>query len=309
MNKRKIHALLPQIICLVAAMCFWLFVMNEQNPIMTGTYTVPVSVRNLDRSLVALHIPETVSVEVTMNRNALMQLRTDNIKAYVDAEGLSSGEYPNTRIYATLPGEGQTSVTPAFCDMKLDTYAATTMPITVNFYGNTAAGYTAKPGEVTPQALTVTGSQEAISRADRAVVSVNMAGKTKSFSEYDSITVVDSEGNTISGIEIMPTQAKITVTIEEKAETTNVNLTAKAKGTPAEGHSVSMVSIQPVYVTVTGPQSQIEKLKSIDLGEIDVTGETDDVTLRLPIPLPDGMTAIPQEADVTVVVDKDNQRT
>ncbi len=309
MNKKKLHALLPQIICLIAAMCFWLFVMNEQNPIMTGTYTVPVTVRNLDRSLVALNIPEAVSVEVTMNRNSLMQLRADNIKAYVDAEGLAGGEYPNTRIYASLPGEGQTAVTPAYCDMKLDTYAATTMPITVNFYGNTAAGYTAKPGTVKPEALTITGSQEAISRADRAVVSVNMTGKTKSFSEYDSITVVDSEGNTVSGIEIMPTQAKITVTIEEKTETANVNLTAKVKGTPADGHSVSSVSIQPSYVTVTGPQSQIGKLKAIELGEIDVTGETDSVTLRLPIPLPEGLTGIPQEADVTVAIDGENQRT
>lgn len=309
MNKKKLKALFPQIICLIVAMGFWLFVMNEQNPIMTGTYTVPVTVRNLDRSLVALNIPETVSVEVTMNRNSLMQLRTDNIKAYVDAEGMAAGEYPNTRIYATLPGEGQTSVTPLFCDMRLDTYAATTMPITVNFYGNTADGYTAKPAVVTPQTLTITGSQEAISRADRAVVSVNMTGKTKSFSEYDSITVVDSEGNTISGIEIMPTQAKITVTIEEKSETANVNLTAKVKGTPAEGHSVSMVSIQPVYVTVTGPQSQIGKLKSIDLGEVDVTGAVDDVTARLSIPLPEGVTAIPQEVDVTIVIDKENLRT
>ena len=309
MNKRKWHALLPQIICLAAAMCFWLFVMNEQNPIMSGTYTVPVSVKNLDRSLVALDIPETVSVNVTMNRNALMQLRTDNIKAYVDAEGLSSGEYPNTRIYATLPADGQATTTPAFCDMRLDTYAATTMPITVNFYGHPAEGYTEKPGDVTPQTLTITGGQEAVSQAARAVVSVNMAGKTKSFSEYDSITVVDNEGNTVSGIEIMPTQAKITVTIEEKTKTENVLLTAKVKGIPAGGHRIGALTIRPTHVTVTGPQSRMEKLKSIDLGEIDVTGKTENVTERFPIPLPEGMTAIPQEADVTVVVDKDNQRT
>ncbi len=107
----------------------------------------------------------------------------------------------------------------------------------------------------------------------------------------------------------MPTQAKITVTIEEKTETANVNLTARAKGKPADGHSVTMVSMQPVYVTVTGPQSRVEKLKSIDLGEIDVTGETDDVTRRLVIPLPEGVTAIPQEAEVTIVIDAENQRT
>ena len=309
MDKKKFHALLPQLVCLLAAMCFWLYVMNEQNPIMSGTYTVPVAVRNLDRSLVALNVPETVQVKVTMNRNALMQLRADNVKAYVDAEGLADGEYPNTRIYETIPGEGEASVVPAFCDLKLDTYAVKSIPITVNFYGNTAAGYTAKLETVTPETLTITGSSEAIAKVDRALVSVNMSGKTKNFVEFDSITVVDATGNTISGIEIMPTQAKISVTMTEKPATANVSLSCKVKGNPAEGFSVGQVSITPSHVTVTGPMSVVEKIKSIELDEIDVTDATEDVVRKFAIPLPEGVTAIPATVDVTVSLDTQNQRT
>ncbi len=309
MNKKKFRALLPQLVCLLAATGFWFYVMNEQNPIMTGTYTVPVAVRNLDRSLVALNVPESVQVRVTMNRNALMQLRTDNVKAYVDAEGLADGEYPNTRIYATVPGEGQTSVVPSFCNLKLDTYAVKSMPLTVNFYGTPSSGYTSKLENVTPEALTITGSSEAIAKVDRALVSVNMNGKTKNFSEFDSITVVDASGNTISGIEIMPTQAKITVSMTEKTVSGTVSLTAKAKGTPAEGASVTQISIRPSNVTVTGPNSLVGELKNIELGEVDVTGAADDVTQVFTVPVPEGLTAAPAEAEVTIVVDGENQRT
>lgn len=303
MNKKKFHALLPQFVCLLAATGFWFYVMNEQNPIMTGTYTVPVAVRNLDRSLVALNVPESVQVRVTMNRNALMQLRTDNVKAYVDAEGLADGDYPNTRIYAQLPGEGEASVVPTFCDMKLDTYAVKSMPLTVNFYGTPSSGFTAKLETVTPESLTITGSSEAIAKVDRALVSVNMNGKTKDFSEFDSITVVDSSGNTISGIEIMPTQAKITVSMTEKTVSGTVSLTAKAKGTPAEGATVTQVSIHPSSVTLTGPNSLVGAIKNIELGEVDVTGAEDDVTETFTVPVPDGITATPSEAEVTIVVD------
>ena len=48
---------LPKLLCLIAACAFWVYVMNEQNPVMENTYTIPVEVRNLDRSLVATNVP------------------------------------------------------------------------------------------------------------------------------------------------------------------------------------------------------------------------------------------------------------
>ena len=48
---------LPKFLCLMAAFAFWVYVMNEQNPLVENSYTVPVEVRNLDRSLVALNVP------------------------------------------------------------------------------------------------------------------------------------------------------------------------------------------------------------------------------------------------------------
>ena len=40
---------LPKIFCLIAACALWVYVMNEQNPMVENTYTVPVEVRNLDQ--------------------------------------------------------------------------------------------------------------------------------------------------------------------------------------------------------------------------------------------------------------------
>ena len=49
---------LPKFLCLMTAFAFWVYVMNEQNPLVENSYTVPVEVRNLDRSLVALNVPQ-----------------------------------------------------------------------------------------------------------------------------------------------------------------------------------------------------------------------------------------------------------
>ena len=305
MNVTKIHWWLPKILCLIIAGAFWLYVMNEQNPIMSNTYTVPVEVRNLDRSLVALNVPKTVKVHVSMSRNGLMQLRSDNIKAYIDLQNVTDGDYPNTKIQVSVPGDGEAvEVTPAYFDLKVDTYAVKSIPITVSFFGDMPTGFKAKLASTTPASITVAGSASRVGRVDRAVASVNLSGKNESFSEYDSVSVLDASGNTVTGIDVMPTQVKVAIDITEDTKTANIPLTAKVKGDPAAGYSMEGLSILPSSVTVTAPGSILDHLKSINLGEVDIEGATETIKTRLPIPLPSGAKSIPVSAEVEIMIEK-----
>ena len=74
---------LPKIFCLIAACALWVYVMNEQNPMVENTYTVPVEVRNLDRSLVATNVPLKVKAKIRMPRSDMVYMRSDNIKAFL----------------------------------------------------------------------------------------------------------------------------------------------------------------------------------------------------------------------------------
>ncbi len=295
---------LPKVLCLILASAFWLYVMNEQNPIMSNSYTVPVEVRNLDRSLVALNVPKSVRVTVSMSRNGLMQLRSDNIKAYVDLANVTDGEYPNTKIQVSVPGDGEAvSVSPAYFDLKVDTYAVKSVPITVSFFGDMPQGRKAKLRQTTPQTLTIAGSSGKVSAVDRAVVSVNLSGKTESFTEFDSVTVLDASGSTVTGIDIMPTQVRVSVDIEEDKKTANVPVTAKVKGEPAKGFKAGGISLTPSSVTVTAPASVLEHLRSINLGEVDVSGAASDVIQRMPVPVPSGAEAEPSYVSAVVSVE------
>lgn len=303
MKYTKFHWWLPKVLCLIAACAFWLYVMNEQNPIMTSTYTVPVEVRNLDRSLVALDVPKSVRVDVSMNRNSLMRLRSDDIHAYVDLQNATDGEYPNTKVQVSVPGDGEAvSVTPAYFDLTIDPYAVKSLPITVSFFGDLPEGYKASLRSTTPGGLTVAGSSSSIASVDRAVASVNLAGKTKSFTEFDSISVMDANGNTVTGIDIMPTQVRVSVDVTEEKKTANVQLTCRVKGTPAAGYTAGAPVISPLVATVTAPGSVLEDLKTLSLGEIDVTGASAPVVQQLPVPVPEGADAVPETVTVTVPV-------
>lgn len=214
---------LPKLLCLIAACALWVYVMNEQNPQVENTYTVPVETRNLDRSLVATNVPSTVKVKVRMSRSDMIYMRSDNIKAYVDLTGITDGDYPNTPIHVSVPGdESVVSVTPKTFDLNVDTYAVKTLPANVQIFGTPETNFSVESKKVTPDTITIAGSSAMIAKADRAVVSVNIAGKEKSFTEFDSVNILDADGNTVTGLDIMPSQVKVAVKMKEATKLGNL---------------------------------------------------------------------------------------
>lgn len=297
---------LPKLLCLIAACAFWVYVMNEQNPVMENTYTIPVEVRNLDRSLVATNVPSKVRVKIRMSRSDMISLRTDDIKAYVDLSGVTDGDHPNTQIHVSVPGdETILSVSPQFFNLNVDTYAVKSLPATVEIFGNPDPNFTVGDNKVTPGSITIAGSSSKISEANRAVVSVNIAGKDKNFTEFDSVNILDADGNTVTGLEIMPSQVKVSVNVKENQKVGNLQVKASTKGEVAKGYRITDVIVAPPVATVTAPISYFDKNKAIELDPIDVTGASKDVvqTVNVPAPL-GGSVAVPQ-VTVTIKIEKD----
>ena len=269
---------LPKLLCLIAACALWVYVMNEQNPQVENTYTVPVETRNLDRSLVATNVPSTLKVKVRMSRSDMIYMRSDNIKAYVDLAGLTDGDYPNTPILVSVPGdESVVSVTPKTFDLNVDTYAVKTLPANVQIFGTPETNFSVESNKVTPDTITIAGSSTMIAKADRAVVSVNIAGKEKSFSEFDSVNILDADGNTVTGLDVMPSQVKVTVKMKEATKLGNLPIKIETKGDPAKGYKVGKITVTPPVATLTAPFSFFANNRTFDLDPIDVTGASADI--------------------------------
>ena len=189
---------LPKLLCLIAAFSFWIYVMNEQNPLMENSYTIPVEVRNLDRSLVATNVPKNIKAVIRMTRSDMITMRTDNIKAYVDLDGLTDGNYPNTPIRISLPGnETVVSQDISYFDLVIDTYAVKSLPAQVEFIGTPPQGFKAEKKSVTPEYITIAGASHQVELANRAIVSVSVSSKTKDFEEFDAVNILDEAVHTL----------------------------------------------------------------------------------------------------------------
>lgn len=297
---------LPKLLCLIAACALWVYVMNEQNPQVENTYTVPVETRNLDRSLVATNVPSTVKVKVRMSRSDMIYMRSDNIKAYVDLTGVTDGDYPNTPIHVSVPGdESVVSVTPKTFDLNVDTYAVKTLPANVQIFGTPETNFSVESKKVTPDTITIAGSSAMISKADRAVVSVNIAGKEKSFTEFDSVNILDADGNTVTGLDIMPSQVKVAVKMKEATKLGNLPIRIDTKGEPAKGYKVGRITITPSVATITAPISFFSSNKTLDLDPIDVTGASADIHQVVNVNVPSGGSVAVPKVTVVVEIDKD----
>jgi len=297
---------LPKLLCLIAACALWVYVMNEQNPQVENTYTVPVETRNLDRSLVATNVPSTVKVKVRMSRSDMIYMRSDNIKAYVDLTGVTDGDYPNTPIHVSVPGdESVVSVTPKTFDLNVDTYAVKTLPANVQIFGTPETNFSVESKKVTPDTITIAGSSSMIAKADRAVVSVNIAGKEKSFTEFDSVNILDADGNTVTGLDIMPSQVKVAVKMKEATKLGNLPIRIDTKGEPAKGYKVGRITITPSVATITAPISFFSSNKTLDLDPIDVTGASSDIHQVVNVNVPSGGSVAVPKVTVVVEIDKD----
>lgn len=297
---------LPKLLCLIAACALWVYVMNEQNPQVENTYTVPVETRNQDRSLVATNVPSTVKVKVRMARSDMIYMRSDNIKAYVDLSGMTDGDYPNTPILVSVPGdESVVSVSPKTFDLNIDTYAVKTLPANVQIFGTPETNFSVESNKATPDTITIAGSSTMVAKADRAVVSVNIAGKEKSFAEFDSVNILDADGNTVTGLDIMPSQVKVTVKMKEETKLGNLPIKIETKGEPAKGYKVGKITVTPPVATLTAPISFFAANRTLDLDPIDVTGASSDIHQVVNVNVPSGGSVAVPKVTVVVEIDKD----
>lgn len=304
MKITKLHWWLPKILCFIAACALWVYVMNEQNPQVENTYTVPVEVRNLDRSLVAVDLPEKVKIVVRMSRSEMINTRSDDIKAYVDLTRADAGDVKGVPIQVVLPSSDETvvSIDPKSVDIRVEPYAVKSLPVTVYFFGTPTESFTPSVQQVTPDTITIAGSRSQVAKASKAVVSVNVANKTESFTEFETVNVLDASGRAVKGLQIMPVQVQIAIGVKEDKRTASLPLVVSTTGTPALGYSVHRVVSSPAMATVTAPVSLFASLKEINLPPVDVSGANASVQRDVTIPIPENATISPATASVSVEI-------
>ena len=136
------HNLLAKIAALIVAIVLWLYVMNDQNPSMEASYTVPVVMEHVPDGYQMHAADDTVTLRVRGARSSFVTADNSDFHARVNLSDFTEGD----RLYAvetSIPyGFELVSVSPDRIDVTLDRIVQRVFSVLLTVNGTPAEGFT-----------------------------------------------------------------------------------------------------------------------------------------------------------------------
>ena len=240
--------LLPKLLAILVALILWIFVMNEQNPPVEGTFQVSLTSRNLSGKMIVMEAPESVRVKVRGLRNAIAGAAGRNFQAYVDLKGLSPGQYDLPVAVALPPGYELLEVVPAKVNVKIEAVQSRNFPVEARLTGPIVGQMTLGKVEVTPKTVTITGPQSILDSVGKVLAPVEIRDRTPAFAIEAKLFIAGVDGNELKSLKVDPTQVKVSGVLEPGVITKTVDVKTVLTGNLPEGVLLRRVFTEPAKV-------------------------------------------------------------
>ena len=306
------------LVSLLLAFALWIYVGKEANPVTTG------SIRSVQVVFSGLDVLEERGLMISQGENQTVTL---NIQARRDVfNRISQGEVTVTVDVSSItePGEQSVPITtriinyprsitstdtidlrytsPASVNFTVSRWTEKEVPVQAVFEGSVAEGYQRGEFSITPATVTVSGQEELVSQIQTAQVVVSQQELTSTWSEQCSYTLVDGQGSPVrsENLQTEPQSVLVTLPVEVLKEVPlTVNL-IDGGGATAED---AKVTISPAdTIMVSGDQADIEGLKEVSLGDIDLADVYGTSTFTMEVALSSELTNVSGITEVNVTV-------
>ena len=292
-----------KILSLLVAIVMWFFIMRDQNPVMEVSYVVPVQVQNLAANYIVEDAPQSVRVVLSGPRDTIINLKSENLKAYIDASGVSPGQNNVTIHFNSPSGMSLMEVKPDTITLTVDEYAEKKLPVEIVPLGQISDNVALKSVTVIPKEVTVSGRKQQVMAATRVVMKVNVSGQTKNFSSVADLEAWDNAGNVLN-VNINPAQGQAQYELNLLRKDKAVPVSVITVGQVADGYEVKGITIKPVQVTITGREEMVDMISELKTEVIDISGATAPVEATYNLIIPDGITSKVTTVRVTVDIQR-----
>ena len=293
-----------KILAFFVAIILWVVVMNDQNPAIEGSFTVPVAVVNAPEGYRITKSEDTVKIKVRGPRSLFVTASAEDFRAYVDLDGAEPGK-TDYKVQTALPqGFELVEVQPDTVTMDLDPVVQKRMRADVTVTGTSAPGTTV--AKVTQDATFVTleGPQSAIDTVVRVVGYVGLAGKGTDFDVTAPLTALNADGREVAGVKVVPQQVSVTVQLARGLSKKIVSIHPVLTGEVANGYEIGDVRTEPSKIEIAGEAKTLEELTTVDTETIDTEKLTASQKLTVRLALPAGVTVTNPDVVVSIELRK-----
>lgn len=312
MKKKLLNNIGLKVISIVLAIVFWLVVMNVSDYSMTVKIEdIPVQQLNgavleeLDQ-VYDVASGDTVDIIVRGRRSVVSRLGKDDFIATAD---LSTMSITNTVQIFVTPKSGslEDEISISYVDntmkLNLEDKVVTQFPIKVKTEGEPADEYAVGEIEVKPNIVNVEGPKSAVDKITEVRATVNVSGVNTSCERETIIELYDAYGELIHNDKLFVSQNNVKLNISVYP-VKNVAVHVSTIGTAGTGYDVAQVVYQPQRIQIAGPKEKIDKITSIEIDDLSVSGLTENFETMINVNdyLPEDVFVVGENKDIAVSV-------
>lgn len=289
---------IQKLVALLSSMILWFFVMDTQNPVINGSYDVPLSMANVPGGYKAVYVEQSIRVRLSAPRSYFIDYGVNNIRAFANLQNYSAeGEY-EIPVEASYPkGFEIESITPAAIHVQLDPYIEKQIAAEVIVTGSPVENSVVSQLEKSSEQLTLIGPKNAVTEVKRVIGYIGLSNNAETFDILVPMTAIDANGREVRGVRVAPSVITVTVHIESELKKKNVPVAANIS--VPDGREVSETIIAPQAVEIVGREEILNSIESLKTEPLNFSVNAKTFTGKLKLDLPAGVTANPAEVDIT----------
>ncbi|WP_181350900.1 YbbR-like domain-containing protein [Thalassobacillus sp. CUG 92003] len=270
---------------------------------------IPLEVRFNEDDYTVTGVPQNVSVTVEGPNSVITPLaRTKNFNVFVDLTDYGPGTHTVNVQHSGISNRLSVNIEPETVDVTVEERVSENFSVDADLINENQIGeeYELGEPEIEPSEVTITGAQSLVDSVAVVKAMVNVGQSTESIENTEApVKVYDSEGNELNVI-VEPSGVELSVPISRPSKELPLNVTAQ--GQPSDGLTVSSLTPQVENVTVYGPSDVLDQLNALPDIPVDVSEITEDATVEVDVPVPDGVVSVdPETIEVQVEVDESEE--
>jgi len=306
---KRLDRLGTLLLAFVLAVVVWVVSVQQENPVQTITLTgVPVQAINLPDTLVfaddGIDEVRTVDVRVRAPRSVIETLTVRDLDASIDLEDAQPGRQEiQVRVDRRNSSVDIVDKLPEAFVVRLESVVDKEVPVFANIIDSPPFGYVADDPILTPTSVLVSGPQLQVEAVQRAEVTVRLQDANSDVSVAKLITLRDSGGDVVTGLNVEPRTVSVVVPIEQQQGFAEKSVRPIILGQPAANYTQTGITVDPTTVTLFGdPETLAQMPGFIETTPININDATETIQERAPLIIPETISIVAAQA-VTVTIE------